>query len=189
MTKTFAVLTAAASIFALAACSSEPEYTEMSADDTVADATTDAALSDVVAADPRFTTLASAIEAAGIGGDLAGDGPYTLFAPSNAAFEKLPDGALAELTTPENGEQLTKILRYHLVDGRTMAAGLNEAIASADGSAEIPTAEGTVLLASVDESGNVVITDTAGNEAMVTEADIEAGNGVIHVVDTVLMPG
>ena len=190
MTKTIAALTAAASALALAACSSEPEYTEMSPDDTVAaEATTDAPLSGVIASDPRFSTLASAVGAAGIGADLDAAGPYTLFAPSDAAFDKLPDGALAELTKPENSEQLANILRYHLVDGRTMAAGLNEAIASSDGSAEIPTVEGTVLLASVDDDGNVLITDTAGNEAMVTEADIAAGNGVIHVVDTVLMPG
>ena len=173
----------------LAACSSEPEYTEMDAGDTQAEVQADGMISDVLAADDRFSTLVQAVNEAGVGDRLSGPGLTTLFAPTDEAFSKLPEGALTELMKPENRDQLAAILRYHMVDGRTMKAGLNEAINSADGSAEIETLEGTVLLASVDEDGNVLITDTAGNKAMLTQTDVAAGNGVVQIVDTVLMPG
>ncbi len=134
------------------------------------------------------TTLVAAVKAAGLVETLKGTGPFTVFAPTNAAFEKLPAGTVETLVKPESKEMLTGILTYHVVSGEQMAAGLTEAIAAggAEG-AKLTTVNGAVLTAKAT-GGTVTLTDAAGNVATVTQTDIDASNGVIHVIDTVLMP-
>ena len=122
-----------------------------------------------------LSTLVSAIEAAGLAESLQGEGPYTVFAPTNEAFEKLPEGTLDELLKPENANQLSAILTYHVVPQEAMAAD----VASMT---EASTLLGAPL--SISASGDQVMV----NDATVTETDIPASNGVIHVVDTVLLP-
>ncbi len=126
--------------------------------------------------DARLTTLVAAIQAAGLGETLAGDGPFTVFAPTNDAFYALPAGTLEELLLPENQERLKGILTFHVVPGRVMSADL------AGKSMEADTVNGAKL--SVDATGDSVM---IGN-ATVVQADIEASNGVIHIIDTVLIP-
>jgi uncharacterized surface protein with fasciclin (FAS1) repeats len=122
-----------------------------------------------------FTTLVKALDAAGLVETLKGEGPFTVFAPSDAAFDKLPDGTVQNLLKPENKDKLTSILTYHVVPGKVMASDVKGKEMQAD------TVEGTQL--SIDATDGVMI-----GEAKVTKADIEASNGVIHVIDTVLMP-
>ncbi|QFU08664.1 Cell surface lipoprotein MPB83 precursor [Rhodobacteraceae bacterium THAF1] len=124
----------------------------------------------------NFTTLITAVEAAELGDTLTGEGPFTVFAPTDEAFDALPDGTVEELTMDENQQQLTDILTYHVVPMAAMSGDLS------DGQ-EIETVNGEMLTVSID--GDTVMIDGA----TVTQADIEASNGVIHVIDTVLMPG
>lgn len=192
MNKLTIALASAASL-ALAACGS-PEATDDAAmADNGADVTANAdattgTIVDVAQGNADFSTLVTAITAAELGETLSGEGPFTVFAPTNAAFEALPEGTLATLTQPENKEQLTGILTYHVVTGETMAAALTEAIEGAgEEGARLVTVNGAELTASVND-GKVTLTDAAGNTATVTATDIDASNGVIHVIDTVLMP-
>lgn len=193
--KKLAITLASASALALATCGDPVDETavegdnvaadQMANDDTVSDAGT---VVEVAQGNPDFSTLVSAITAAGLGETLSSGGPYTVFAPSNAAFDKLPDGTLEELTGGEDTSALEGILTYHVVDGETMAAALTEAISGAgDEGYTITTLGGGTLTATVVD-GQVMLTDAAGNSATVTETDIDASNGVIHVIDTVLMP-
>ncbi|WP_206675087.1 fasciclin domain-containing protein [Alteripontixanthobacter muriae] len=181
-----------ASVLALAACSSEPADDTLVVDDTAAVdtmATADTApnIVGVAQSDANFSTLVTAINAADLGGTLSGDGPYTVFAPTNAAFEKLPAGTLDTLTMPENREQLSNILTYHVVSGDMMAAALTQAITDGNGSAELTTLSGETLTATLDGE-NVILTDATGGTATVTMTDVDASNGTIHAIDTVLMP-
>ena len=186
---------AGAASLAVAACGSPADDTDTVAmDDTTADATavdsdmTEAgSVVEVAQGDGQFSTLVSAVTAAGLGDALSGEGPFTVFAPTNAAFEKLPSGTLETLTT-EDTDQLGSILQYHVVEGSVDAATLTQAIAGAgeEGYA-INTLGGGTLTATMD-GDNVVLTDAAGGTAMVTATDVAASNGVIHVIDTVLMP-
>ena len=133
------------------------------------------------------TTLVAAVTAAGLGETLSGAGPFTVFAPTNAAFGKLPAGTVESLVEPANKATLTKILTYHVVPGRIAAADLISQIQAGGGSAALTTVEGGTLTASL--RGNaVILTDEAGGEATVTQADVFQSNGVIHVTDTVSMP-
>ncbi|NJC42655.1 putative surface protein with fasciclin (FAS1) repeats [Brevundimonas alba] len=133
------------------------------------------------------TTLVAAVTAAGLVETLSGPGPFTVFAPTNAAFAKLPAGTVETLTQPANKATLTKILTYHVVPGRIAAADLIQQIQAGGGSARLTTVEGGVLTASL--RGNaVILTDEKGGEATVTQADVFQSNGVIHVTDTVSMP-
>jgi uncharacterized surface protein with fasciclin (FAS1) repeats len=125
-----------------------------------------------------FSTLVAALQAAGLVETLQGEGPFTVFAPTNAAFEKLPDGTLESLLEEENREQLTSILTYHVVGAKAMAGdvvGMDEAGTVQGSAVQIMVEDGTVML-------------QGDNTATVTATDIEASNGVIHVIDTVLMP-
>jgi len=125
-----------------------------------------------------FSTLVAALQAAGLVETLQGEGPFTVFAPTNAAFEKLPDGTLESLLEEENREQLTSILTYHVVGAKAMAedvVGMDEAGTVQGSAVQIMVEDGTVML-------------QGDNTATVTTTDIEASNGVIHVIDTVLMP-
>jgi uncharacterized surface protein with fasciclin (FAS1) repeats len=133
------------------------------------------------------TTLVAAIQAAGLAETLSGAGPFTVFAPTNDAFSALPAGTVDTLLKPENKEQLTKILTCHVVPAAAMAADVAKMIADGGGTAKIKTVGGCELTAKV-EGDKVMITDEAGGSATVTAADLKGSNGVIHVVDKVLMP-
>lgn len=134
------------------------------------------------------TTLVAAVKAAGLVDTLKGAGPFTVFAPTNAAFEKLPAGTVDTLLKPDMKPDLTKVLTYHVVPGKVDAATLTSQIQAGNGNATLTTVQGGTLTASVGPDGNVIVTDAKGNQATVTTADVMQSNGVIHVVDTVLMP-
>ncbi|WP_336987200.1 fasciclin domain-containing protein [Altererythrobacter aquiaggeris] len=181
-------LTAALALSACAETETTPTDAEVTATETVDPAAAETGtIVDVASGNADFSTLVSAVTAAGLGETLSGEGPFTVFAPSNAAFAKLPAGTLENLTKPESKDALTGILTYHVVSGKTMAAALTEAITAANGTAELTTVNGAKLTASV-VGENVVLKDAAGNTATVTATDIAASNGVVHVIDTVLMP-
>ena len=133
------------------------------------------------------TTLVSAVKAAGLDQTLSGAGPYTVFAPTNAAFAKLPAGAVEGLMTPESKGQLTGILTYHVVPGVVLAEDLKRSIERGEGKAELATVGGGTLTAS-EADGVIVLTDAKGGQARVTQGDVMQSNGVVHVVDAVLMP-
>ena len=135
----------------------------------------------------NLTTLVAAVQAAGLVETLNGDGPFTVFAPTDEAFEALPDGTVATLLKPENKEKLSGILTYHVVSGNVDAAQLKKMIQDNNGKATLDTVNGGQLTAMI-EGGNVVITDAKGNKSTVIIADVKQSNGVVHAVDTVLMP-
>lgn len=135
----------------------------------------------------NFTTLVTAIKAADLGETLNGAGPYTVFAPTNAAFDKLPSGTVDGLVKPENKEKLSGLLKYHVVSGEYMASDIVKAINDNNGSFVIKTVQGGELTASLD-GDDVIITDASGNKAKVVMADVDASNGVIHAIDAVVMP-
>ena len=129
---------------------------------------------DVAAGNPDFSTLVAAVEAADLAETLSAEGPYTVFAPTDEAFEALPAGLLDALLLPENKEVLTQILTYHVVEGEVMSADIEPG--------DVPTVEGEDLTIAVTD-GTVTV-----NGATVEAADVEASNGVIHVIDEVLVP-
>jgi uncharacterized surface protein with fasciclin (FAS1) repeats len=133
------------------------------------------------------TTLVAAVKAAGLVDTLKGPGPFTVFAPTNAAFAALPAGTVDTLLKPENNDTLVKVLTYHVVAGRLDSAALAARIRAGGGSATLATVQGEPLKVWM-QGDNVVLTDTKGNTATVTTADVYQKNGVIHVVDQVLMP-
>ncbi len=131
--------------------------------------------------------LEGAVEAAGLEATLAGPGPYTLLAPSDAAFEKLPAGALDTLMKPEARAELTAILSHHILPGTILAADIGKAIDAGEGKALIATIGGGTLTATRD-GDRIVLADAAGTKAIVTAADQKRSNGILHQVDGVLMP-
>ncbi len=133
------------------------------------------------------TTLVAAVKAAGLVGTLSGKGPFTVFAPTNAAFDKLPAGTVGELVKPENKATLTSILTYHVVAGRLTAANIAAKIKAGKGKATLTTLSGGTLTASM-MGGKLMLTDAKGGMSHVTIGNVMQSNGVIHVVDTVLMP-
>ncbi len=133
------------------------------------------------------TTLVAAVKAAGLVDTLEGPGPFTVFAPTNEAFEKLPPGTVDTLLKPENKDQLVKVLTYHVVAGKISAQDLIDQIKAGDGKATLTTVEGEPLTASLMD-GKVMLTDAKGGMATVTIPDVYQSNGVIHVVDAVLLP-
>lgn len=142
---------------------------------------------DVAAANDAFTTLVAAVKAADLVETLSGEGPFTVFAPTNEAFDKLPDGTVQTLLEPENKQALQMVLTYHVVAGKVKAGDLVKMIRANNGEASITTVEGTEFKATIKE-GNVVLKDGAGSEITVVNTNIQASNGIIHVVDTVLLP-
>ncbi|MEB0059389.1 fasciclin domain-containing protein [Variovorax sp. RTB1] len=134
------------------------------------------------------TTLVAAVKAAGLVDTLKSPGPFTVFAPTNEAFAALPPGTVDTLLKPENKPTLTKVLTYHVVPGKMDAAALMSAITAGGGKATLKTASGGTLTATTS-GGNVLITDAKGGTAMVTIANVYQSNGVIHVVNKVLIPG
>ena len=134
-----------------------------------------------------FSTLVTAVKAANLVGTLDGTGPFTVFAPTNDAFGKLPAGTVESLLKEENIPTLTKILTYHVVAGEFKAADVIKAIEANNNSFAVETVAGQMLTLSL-ENGSVVLTDATGNTSTVTATDVAASNGVIHVIDTVVMP-
>ena len=134
------------------------------------------------------TTLVAAVKAAGLVETLQGKGPFTVFAPTNAAFEKLPAGTVETLVRPENKDTLTRILTYHVVAGRYDAKRLSQLIKKGGGQATLRTVSGGTLTARADGSGGITLADEKGGTSNVTIADVYQSNGVIHVIDTVVMP-
>jgi uncharacterized surface protein with fasciclin (FAS1) repeats len=169
---------AAVSALVLGACGSDDEATEDTAaevtEETMAEETMDAG--DIVAVasgNPDFSTLVAAIQAAGLVETLQGDGPFTVFAPTNAAFEALPAGLLEKLLLPENVAALTAILTYHVVPGKVMSADVT--------AGDVASVEGSTIAITTD--GGVKV-----NGANVVAVDVAASNGVIHVIDAVIVP-
>jgi uncharacterized surface protein with fasciclin (FAS1) repeats len=142
---------------------------------------------DLAVGSKDHSTLVSAVTAAGLVDTLKGAGPFTVFAPVNAAFEGLPAGTVDTLLKPESKDQLTKILTCHVVPAAAMAADVSKMIADGGGTAKIMTVGGCELSAKL-EGDKVMIMDEAGGMATVTAADLKGSNGVIHVIDKVLMP-
>ena len=166
---------AAASVLLLSACGSDGSTsdTTVAAADETEMATEVGNIVAVAQGNPEFSTLVAAITAAGLGDALSGEGPFTVFAPTNAAFEALPEGLLEKLLLPENKEVLTKILTYHVVPSKVMAAD----VAAGD----VATLEGSTF--AITTEGGVKV-----NASNVTATDVAASNGVIHVIDAVLVP-
>lgn len=133
------------------------------------------------------TKLVAAVKAAGLVETLSGDGPFTVFAPVNAAFDKLPKGTVDNLLKPENKAMLTSVLTYHVVPGKWDSKWLMDEIKKGGGMYTATTVQGEKLTFMVDGK-SIWIKDTKGNKAKITTADVYQSNGVIHVIDTVLMP-
>lgn len=143
---------------------------------------------DVAISSKDHTTLVAAVKAADLVNTLKGEGPFTIFAPTNAAFDALPKGTLASLLKPEAKSKLSDILTYHVVAGNFKAADVIAAIKNGGGKFIINTLNGGSLTASLKEK-NVILTDANGNVATITATDLKASNGVIHVIDSVVLPG
>ena len=141
----------------------------------------------VAASSKMHTTLVAAVKAADLVSTLQKPGPFTVFAPTNAAFEKLPEGTVATLLLEENKEQLQALLTYHVVPGKITADQVVKAIKANDGTATLTTVNGGELKA-IAEGNAVYLIDENGNRAQVFKTDLEASNGTIHVIDTVVMP-
>ena len=180
---------ASVAALSLVACASETPADETEADQTAVaeDATAAGTIVEVAQGNDDFSTLVAAVTAAELGETLSGTGPFTVFAPTNDAFAKLPAGTVEKLTT-EDTETLKSILTYHVVEGSVDAATLSAAITEAgDAGYTVTTVGGGTLTAKIVDGG-VVLTDAAGNTSKVTATDVKASNGLIHVIDTVLMP-
>jgi uncharacterized surface protein with fasciclin (FAS1) repeats len=134
------------------------------------------------------TTLVAAVKAAGLVETLKGKGPFTVFAPTNAAFAKLPAGTVETLVKPENKATLTKILTYHVVPGKYDFKALESAIMKQSGKATLATASGGKLMFAMNGKHNIAVTDEGGNSANISTYDVYQSNGVINVIDSVLMP-
>jgi len=150
-------------------------------------AQTEKGIVEVASGSKEHTTLVTALKAADLVTTLKGKGPFTVFAPTNDAFSKLPDGTVDNLLMPENKSQLAGILTYHVVAGNLDANAVSAAIKKGGGKAVLTTVAGGKLTASLVK-GKVMLTDEKGGMATVTVTDLKGTNGVIHVIDTVLMP-
>jgi uncharacterized surface protein with fasciclin (FAS1) repeats len=191
MSKRFALIASAAFI-AFAAATTAPLYADAMSEKTV-----------MVGGAPMYpsknivqnavnskdhTTLVAAVKAAGLVDTLSSPGPFTVFAPVNAAFTKLPAGTVESLLKPENKDTLTKVLTYHVVPGRMTAVNLMKAVKDGEGEAKLKTVAGEDIIVKQAGPGKLSVTDSKGDVAMVTIADVLQSNGVIHVIDTVLLP-
>jgi len=183
---------ASVAALSLAACAAETGDTaatdEMAGEDMMAaEESAPGTIVEVAQGDESFSTLVEAVTAADLVTALSGEGPFTVFAPTNDAFAKLPDGTVEQLTT-EDTEKLASILQYHVVDGNVDAATLTAAIEEAGEEGYTVTTLGGGTFTATIVDGSVMLTDAAGNMATVTATDVQASNGVVHVIDTVLMP-
>jgi uncharacterized surface protein with fasciclin (FAS1) repeats len=141
----------------------------------------------VADANADFSTLVAAVKAANLVETLSGEGPFTVFAPTNAAFEKLPAGTVETLLKPENAAKLTALLTYHVVSGKFEAAAVIEAITKNNGKFTVTTVQGGKIDLTLKD-GKVILTDAKGGMSTVILADVAASNGVIHAIDSVVMP-
>ena len=141
----------------------------------------------VAAANADFSTLVAAVKAAGLVETLSGTGPFTVFAPNNAAFAKLPAGTVDGLLKPENIDKLKAILTYHVLAGKFEAAAVIDAINKNNGKYSVTTVQGDTIVLSLKD-GKVILTDAKGGTSTVVLADVAASNGVIHAIDSVVMP-
>ena len=162
------------------------ETTEVVADVDVVE-TKSETIVDIAASNDNFSTLVAAVKAADLVGTLSSDGPFTVFAPTNDAFNALPEGTVPTLLKPENKATLTGVLTYHVVAGEFKAADVIKAINDNNGSFTIKTVQGNNLTAMLND-GKVVLKDAKGNTSTVIMTDVDASNGVIHAIDTVVMP-
>lgn len=174
LTSWLALPVAALLVISMAACGGGQDQ-ESADQGQMASADTLGTIAEIASNDSRFSTLVTALDSAGLVQTMQEGGPFTVFAPTNAAFDALPDGTVQDLLQPENRERLTSILTYHVVEGANMAADVQ-------GMSSVPTLEGSDLSISTSD-GSVQV----GN-ATVVQADVEASNGVIHAIDAVLMP-
>lgn len=142
---------------------------------------------EVAASNDSFSTLAAAVTAADLVDTLSSEGPFTVFAPTNDAFAKLPEGTVTSLLEPANKETLISILTYHVVSGKFEAAAVIDAINNNDGAFEVTTVQGGTITLSLSD-GKVMLKDANGGMSTVVIADVAASNGVIHALDTVVMP-
>lgn len=167
----------------------EVEQEEVNAEaKTTEEVETDAkTIVEVAVGNDDFSTLVTAVQAAELVETLNSEGPFTVFAPTNDAFAKLPEETIPSLLEPENKDQLSGILTYHVVAGKFMASDVLAAIEENDGSFTITTVQGEDLTASLDGE-NVILTDASGNTSTIVITDVAASNGVIHAIDTVVMP-
>lgn len=163
------------------------EATEEQVEEVVEDIQEMPTIVSVAAGDNRFSTLVTAVQAAGLVETLNSEGPFTVFAPTNDAFDKLPEGTVATLVEPENKDKLTGILTYHVVSGTYDAAAVIEAINSNNGSFEVESVQGETITLTLRD-GKVLLTDANGGTSTVILADVLASNGIIHAIDTVVMP-
>ncbi|AQR62597.1 beta-Ig-H3/fasciclin [Brevundimonas sp. LM2] len=203
-TRILTLTVASAALLGLAACNSGAETEAPAAPATetaaMAPATTDPVVggasmspNDTIVTNAakasNLTTLVSAVQAAGLAETLSGTGPFTVFAPDNAAFEKIPVATRESLMAPAGKADLTEILTYHVVPGRLTAADLATQAQANNGKVELTTVEGDALTVAVNADGSVTLTDEKGGTSRVTQADVLQSNGVVHVIDTVVMPG
>lgn len=142
---------------------------------------------EVASSNPDFSTLVTAVKAAGLVETLSGAGPFTVFAPTNAAFDKLPAGTVDGLLKPESLDKLKSVLTYHVVSGKFDAAAVIDAINKNNGKYSVITVQGEKIDLSL-KGDKVMLTDAKGGTATVVMADVPASNGVIHAIDTVVMP-
>ncbi|HXX03093.1 MAG TPA: fasciclin domain-containing protein [Xanthobacteraceae bacterium] len=190
MSKRFALITAAA-VLALVAGAAPSVYAEMSEKTVNVGGAPMYPSKNIIqnAVNSKdHTTLVAAVKAAGLVETLEGPGPFTVFAPTNEAFAKLPAGTVDNLLKPENKDTLTKILTYHVVPGRLTALNLMKAVKDGEGEAKLKTVSGDWLIVKQAGPGKLTVTDAKGDVAWVTIADVLQSNGVIHVINAVLLP-
>jgi uncharacterized surface protein with fasciclin (FAS1) repeats len=188
-TKSIALATATACFGLLAACTTDG-YTKSSGETMSQPEVTAKEMPTIVglaAGSDQLTTLVAAVTAADLVDTLNSAGPFTVFAPTDAAFGKLPAGTVETLVMPENKEKLSGILTYHVVSGEVMAADLVKAITDNGGNYTVPTVNGGKLKATIIND-NVYLIDANGGSAKVIATDLDASNGVVHLINTVVMP-
>jgi uncharacterized surface protein with fasciclin (FAS1) repeats len=184
MRLTMIFVAAASSALALAGCDKPAATGNEAATGNATEAASDGTIATGLAKDSKF---AAAVKNAGLDRTLDGPGPYTVLVPSDAAFDKLPAGALDTLMKPEGRAELTKLLTYHVLPGTILAEDIDKAIKAGGGKTVLPTMGGATLTAT-SEGGKIVLADGAGGKAVVTSADDKRSNGIIHRLDGVLMP-
>ena len=191
MSKRFALF-ASAAVLAFAAMASAPIYADQMSEKTVnvggAPMYPSKNIIQNAVNSKDHTTLVAAVKAAGLVDTLEGPGPFTVFAPTNEAFAKLPPGTVDTLLKTENKATLVKVLTYHVVPGRMTAVALMKAVKDGEGEAHLKTVAGEDLIVKQAGPGKLTVADSKGDVAMVTIADVLQSNGVIHVIDTVMLP-
>ena len=180
-------LMAAGTALALAGCGGEDRGTNRAADNEAGEAAGAGDSQTIAAGLDQNGRFFQAAKAAGLDTTLAGPGPYTVLVPTDEGFGKLPQGRFDDLTREENRAELTRVLTYHILPGTVLAEDIGRAIENSDGKAVLATMGGETVTATRD-GDRIVLTDSAGNEAGITQADVRRTNGVVHMVDAVLIP-